>query len=218
MSADSLTSILRLGPVVPVLTIDRVEDAVPLGRALVLGGLPVLEVTLRTPAALGAIRALAVEVPDAVGGAGTLLSPEDVAQARAAGARFGVSPGSTPELVASCARLELPFLPGVATPSEAMALRAAGLRVLKLFPAFVVGGIAALKAFGAPLSDLRFCPTGGIGEGDFLDYLALGNVLAVGGSWVAPGTVVRDGDWSGIEALARTARAKAEAAGWRAER
>ncbi len=216
MSDTALQAILGKSPVIPVLTIERVEDAVPLGRALVAGGLPVLEVTLRTHVGLGAIEALAEHVPEALVGVGTLLSAEDVAAAQEAGAIFGVSPGATVELVDATQRRKLPFLPGVATASEAMAMAARGHRFLKLFPASVVGGIPALKALGGPLSGITFCPTGGIGEADFLDYLKLPNVICVGGSWVAPADAIRAGDWKRIEALARAARSKAEAAGWRA--
>lgn len=216
MSDTALQAILGKSPVVPVLTIERVEDAVPLGRALVAGGLPVLEVTLRTPAGLGAIEALADHVPEALVGVGTLLSAEDVAASQEAGAIFGVSPGATAELVDATQRRKLPFLPGVATASEAMAVAARGLHFVKLFPASVVGGIPALKALAGPLSAMTFCPTGGIGEADFLDYLKLPNVICVGGSWVAPADAIRAGDWKRIEALARATRSKAEAAGWRA--
>jgi len=216
MSDEALVAILRQAPVIPVLTIERVEDAVPLGRALVAGGLPVLEVTMRTPAALEAIAALSEHVPEALVGVGTLLSSEDVVAAQDSGALFGVSPGATPELIDTTQRRRLPFLPGVATASEAMAMLSRGMRIMKLFPASVVGGIPALKALGAPLADISFCPTGGIGEADFVDYLKLPNVICVGGSWVAPADAIRAGDWKRIELLARAARSKAQAAGWRA--
>lgn len=214
MSDEALEAILHQAPVIPVLTIERAEDAVPLGRALVAGGLPVLEVTLRTPAALEAIEALSEHVPEALVGVGTLLSAEDVVAAQEAGAIFGVSPGATPELIDATQRRKLPFLPGVATASEAMTMLSRGMRIMKLFPASVAGGIPALKALGAPLSGISFCPTGGIGEENFLDYLKLANVICVGGSWVAPMDAIRAGDWKRIQDLARAARRKAELAGW----
>lgn len=195
--------------VIPVLTIDRPDDAVPLARALAAGGLIALEITLRTPAALEAIRAMAREVPEALIGAGTILTPEQGQQAIAAGARFLVSPGMTPGLLTAAARWPVPFLPGVATASEAMALADLGYRFLKFFPAEPAGGIAALKAIGAPLRDIVFCPTGGIDAGKAPGYLALGNVACVGGSWVAPAKLIEAGDWTGITQLARAARALA---------
>lgn len=195
-----------LAPVIPVLTIEDEAAAVPLARALVRGGLPALEVTLRTPAALGAIRAMA-GVDGAVVGAGTLLSPGDIGAATEAGACFGVSPGLTPALAEAAKASGLPFLPGVATPGEAMAAAELGFETLKFFPAEANGGTAALSAWAAPLSALRFCPTGGVGPGNAPAYLALPNVLCVGGSWVAPRQAVAAGDWQRIEALAREAAA-----------
>ncbi|MCV2873144.1 bifunctional 4-hydroxy-2-oxoglutarate aldolase/2-dehydro-3-deoxy-phosphogluconate aldolase [Defluviimonas sp. WL0050] len=196
--------ICALAPVVPVLVIDDATKAADLARALVAGGLPALEVTLRTPAALDAIRAMA-EVPGGVVGAGTLLTPEDVKAAKAAGARFGVSPGATDRLLAACAEEDLPLLPGAATATEVMALLEKGYTVQKFFPAEASGGAKALAAIGAPIPQVRFCPTGGIGPRNVLDYLSLANVLCVGGSWVAPKEMVVAGDWSGIETLAREA-------------
>ncbi|WP_347313321.1 bifunctional 4-hydroxy-2-oxoglutarate aldolase/2-dehydro-3-deoxy-phosphogluconate aldolase [Defluviimonas sp. SAOS-178_SWC] len=196
--------ICALAPVVPVLVIERVEDAAPLARALVAGGLPALEVTLRTPAALDAIRAMA-EVPGGMVGAGTLLTPADVKAAKAAGARFGVSPGATDRLLAACEAENLPLLPGAATATEVMALLEKGYTVQKFFPAEASGGALALASIGAPIPQVRFCPTGGIGPGNVADYLRLANVLCVGGSWVAPKDLVAAGDWAAIEALARTA-------------
>lgn len=196
--------ICALAPVVPVLVIDRLEDAEPLARALVAGGLPVLEVTLRTPAALDAIRAMSA-VPGGVVGAGTLLSPEDVRAAKAAGATFGVSPGATDRLLDACAEADLPLLPGAATATEVMALLEKGYTVQKFFPAEASGGAAALAGIGAPIPQVRFCPTGGIGPKNVADYLALGNVLCVGGSWVAPKDRVAAGDWKAITDLARAA-------------
>ncbi|MGC1429541.1 MAG: bifunctional 4-hydroxy-2-oxoglutarate aldolase/2-dehydro-3-deoxy-phosphogluconate aldolase [Albidovulum sp.] len=196
--------ICALAPVVPVLVIDAVTDAAPLARALVAGGLPALEVTLRTPAALDAIRAMA-EVPGGVVGAGTLLTPADVKAAKTAGAKFGVSPGATERLLAACEDEGLPLLPGAATASEVMWLLEQGYSVQKFFPAEASGGAPALAAIGAPIPQVRFCPTGGVSPGNVRDYLKLANVLCVGGSWVAPKAMVAAKDWFGIEALARTA-------------
>ncbi|OYX44277.1 MAG: keto-deoxy-phosphogluconate aldolase [Rhodobacterales bacterium 32-67-9] len=198
--------ICALAPVVPVLVIDRIEDAAPLARALVAGGLPALEVTLRTPAALDAIREMA-EVPGGMVGAGTLLTPADVKAAKAAGARFGVSPGATDRLLAACEDEGLPLLPGAATATEVMALLEKGYTVQKFFPAEASGGAKALASIGAPIPQVRFCPTGGIGPKNVADYLGLPNVLCVGGSWVAPKDLVAAGDWAAIEALARAASA-----------
>ena len=178
--------IAALAPVVPVLTVERPADAVPLARALVKGGLPVLEVTFRTVAALEALRAMAVEVPGAIVGAGTVLDAGQAEQARRAGARFLVSPGGTPALVQAARDAGLPFLPGVQTVSEAMALGEQGFRLLKFFPAEAAGGLGWLKAVAAPLASLRFCPAGGIGAETAGAYLALTNVACIGGSWVAP--------------------------------
>ncbi len=194
----------RLAPVIPVLVIEDPEHARPLAAALVAGGLPMLEVTLRTPAALAAIRLMA-EVPGGVVGAGTLLSAADVTAAKAAGARFGVSPGSTPALLDACEAADLPTLPGAATASEVMALLARGYTTAKFFPAGNIGGAPALKSLGAPLPQMAFCPTGGISPGNAAEYLALSNVLCVGGSWVAPKDLVQRGDWAGITALAAQA-------------
>jgi 2-dehydro-3-deoxyphosphogluconate aldolase/(4S)-4-hydroxy-2-oxoglutarate aldolase len=197
--------IVTRAPVIPVLTIERVEHALPLARALVAGGLPVLEVTLRTPAALEAIAAIARELPDAVVGAGTITTPGDIAAAEDAGAAFLVSPGTPAELAEALARARVPALPGCATVSEAMALAARGFTVLKFFPAEASGGIAWLKAVGAPLPALSFCPTGGIDGRNAAAYLALANVAAVGGSWVAPKDAVAAGDYARVTALARAA-------------
>jgi len=202
-----IAAIAARAPVIPVLTIERVADAVPLARALVNGGLPVLEVTFRTPAALEALSAMAREVPEAVVGAGTVLTEAQLRQAIAAGARFGVSPGCTPALAQAAKASGLPFLPGVQTVSEAMALSEQGFQLLKLFPADVAGGPAWLKAVSAPLSDLRFCPTGGIGIETAPAYLGLRNVACVGGSWVAPRDAVTGGEWARIERLAAAAAA-----------
>lgn len=194
----------RLAPVIPVLVIEDPGQAEPLARALVAGGLPVLEVTLRTPAALEAIAAMAA-VPGARVGAGTVLSAEDARRAKAAGAEFAVSPGATAELLAGCAAEALPLLPGAATASEVMALLAAGYRAMKLFPAEAAGGRALVSALRGPLPQVAFCPTGGITEASAPDWLALPNVVCVGGSWVAPPAMMAAGDWDGIERLARAA-------------
>lgn len=199
--------ICALAPVIPVLVVDDPATAAPLARALTEGGLYALEVTLRTPAALEAIREMAAAAPEAVVGAGTLLTPADVEAARAAGARFGVSPGATPRLLAAARGAGLPMLPGVATPSEAMAALEAGHEVLKFFPAGPNGGPAVLKAWAGPLPALRFCPTGGVTAANAPDYLGLPNVACVGGSWIAPPGLVRAGDWVAVTRLAREAAA-----------
>lgn len=198
-------AICRLAPVVPVLVIEDRAHAAPLARALVAGGLPALEVTLRTPAALDAIRAMA-EVEGGVVGAGTLLTPADVKAAKAAGARFGVSPGATPWLIEACAAEDLPLLPGAVTATEVMTLLEQGFDMLKFFPAETSGGAPAIKALGAPIPQVSFCPTGGISPKNVTDYLDLPNVLCVGGSWVAPRPAMVAGDWATIEGLAREAR------------
>lgn len=198
---------LRAVPVVPVLTIENASSAVPLARALVAGGLRILEVTLRTQAALEGIRRIAQEVPDAVVGAGTVRTPDHGHAAIAAGGRFLVSPGMTPRLVQTADGWSVPFLPGAATPSEAMALADLGYRALKFFPAEPLGGADALKALAAPLPDITFCPTGGIDLEKARKYLALPNVMAVGGSWVAPASAIATEAWARITNLAREAAA-----------
>ena len=198
--------ICALAPVVPVLVIEDAAQAKGLAQALVKGGLPALEVTLRTPAALDAIRAMA-GVPGGVVGAGTLLTPEDVKAAKAAGARFGVSPGATDRIIAACAEAELPLLPGAATATEVMVLLEKGFTVQKFFPAEASGGAPALAAIGAPIPQVKFCPTGGVSMKNVADYLKLPNVLCCGGSWVAPKAAVQAGDWDQIETLARAAAA-----------
>jgi 2-dehydro-3-deoxyphosphogluconate aldolase/(4S)-4-hydroxy-2-oxoglutarate aldolase len=200
-----MSAIAALAPVVPVLTIERQADAVPLAQALVRGGLRVLEITLRTGVALEALRAIASEVPDAFVGAGTVLNGRQLDQARQAGARFAVSPGCTPGLATAAAASGLPFLPGVQTVSEAMALAERGFGLLKFFPADTAGGLGWLKAVAAPLAGLRFCPTGGIGPDNAPAYLSLVNVACVGGSWVAPKDAVAVQDWTRIERLAAAA-------------
>lgn len=203
-SAKAL-QVCRLAPVVPVLVIEDLSHARPLAEALVAGGLPALEVTLRTPCALDAIRAMA-EVPGGVVGAGTLLTPADVKAAKAAGATFGVSPGATDRLIAACEDEGLPLLPGAVTASEMMALLERGYTVQKFFPAEQSGGAAFLKSIGSPIPQVSFCPTGGIGPKNAPDYLALKNILCVGGSWVAPKEAMVRGDWAGITRLAAEAR------------
>jgi len=201
----NIREIVGLAPVIPVLTINELEHAVPLARSLAAGGLRVLEITMRTPVALAAIEAMRKAVPDAVVGVGTLTRAVDFAAADRAGAQFGVTPGLTPELASAARGARFPLLPGVMTPTELIAARNAGFSVLKLFPADQAGGIGMLKALGAPFPDVLFCPTGGISRETAPDFLALPNVVCVGGSWVAPRAMLEAGDWAGIEALARDA-------------
>jgi len=196
--------IAALAPIIPVLVVEDAAHARPLAQALVAGGLPALEVTLRTPAALDVIREMA-QVPGGVVGAGTLLTPADVRAAKAAGATFGVSPGATDTLLQACEDEDLPLLPGAATASEAMALLERGYDMLKFFPAEASGGAPALKSIGAPIPQIAFCPTGGVTPENAPDYLALPNVVCAGGSWVAPKDAVAAGDWARVEALARAA-------------
>jgi 2-dehydro-3-deoxyphosphogluconate aldolase/(4S)-4-hydroxy-2-oxoglutarate aldolase len=201
----TIADLAAMAPVIPVLTIGRLSDAVPLARALVKGGLPVLEVTLRTETAMDAVRQIAQQVPGAVVGVGTVLEPMQMRRARDSGARFAVSPGCTDTLAEAAAEAGMPYLPGVQTVSEAMVLREKGFGLLKLFPADAAGGVTWLKAVAAPLAGLSFCPTGGIGAKTAPDYLALSNVACVGGSWVAPKEAVANGDWAQIEQLAMAA-------------
>ena len=193
----------------PVIVLKRLEDAVPLARALLAGGVRVLEVTLRTQVALAAIEAICKEVPEAIVGAGTVTRPSEFEQAVAAGAAFAVSPGLTSELIAAARNSSIPLLPGVMTPSEAMAARDAGFSRLKLFPAQQAGGIGMLKAMAGPLPDLLFCPTGGITPETAADYLRLPNVICIGGSWLVPEAAVAAGDWRTVEKLAVAATALA---------
>jgi 2-dehydro-3-deoxyphosphogluconate aldolase/(4S)-4-hydroxy-2-oxoglutarate aldolase len=199
------TSVLDLAPVVPVVVLDDVADAVPLARALVAGGLPAIEVTLRTPVALDAIRAIAGAVPDAVVGAGTVITPSQVTESVAAGARFLVSPGWTDVLLEAMRASGVPYLPGVSTTSEVVALLERGVREMKFFPAEAAGGTAYLKSLAGPLPQARFCPTGGVGAANAPAYLELPNVGCVGGTWMIPGDAVACGDWGRIEQLAREA-------------
>jgi 2-dehydro-3-deoxyphosphogluconate aldolase/(4S)-4-hydroxy-2-oxoglutarate aldolase len=196
-------SVMKLAPVIPVLTIEHIDHAVPLGRALANGGLRVLEVTLRTPAGLPAIEAMRKALPDAVVGVGTLSRPQDFIDAANAGAQFGVSPGLTDALATAARSAPYPLLPGIMTPSELIAGLNWGFTAFKLFPAQQAGGIPMLKALGGPFPEVMFCPTGGITRETAPDFLALPNVACVGGSWIAPADKVRAGDWKAIEALAR---------------
>lgn len=198
--------------VVPVLTIANLSTANPLAHALIRGGLRVLEITFRTPVAAAALRAIADSVPEAIVGAGTVVDPRQVARAAEAGARFIVSPGFSADVAEASAVASLPYLPGVATATEIMAALALGLDRLKLFPAAQVGGVAAVRALSAPFPEVRFCPTGGVDGRSILEYLALPQVFAVGGSWMVPPEAVAAGDWQWIEALARTATGGPESA------
>jgi 2-dehydro-3-deoxyphosphogluconate aldolase / (4S)-4-hydroxy-2-oxoglutarate aldolase len=201
----NVLEIMRIGPVIPVIVIDRLNDAVPMARALVQGGVRVLELTLRTAVGLDAIRAVANEVEGAIVGVGTITRPEDFGRSIEAGAVFGVSPGLTPELVAAARDSALPLLPGVMTPSDVIAARTAGFTELKLFPAQQAGGVGMLRALRGPFPDLTFYPTGGVSASTAREYLALPNVACVGGSWLTPPDAVAASDWKRITALARQA-------------
>jgi 2-dehydro-3-deoxyphosphogluconate aldolase/(4S)-4-hydroxy-2-oxoglutarate aldolase len=202
-----MLELMRTSPVIPVIAIDDIDHAVPLAKALVAGGIRVLEVTLRTVHGLPAIRAIAEQVPGAIVGVGTLTQPSEFAAARDAGAVFGVSPGLTRALIDAAVASGLPLLPGVMTPSEVMSAREAGFRQLKLFPAVPAGGVGMLNAIAGPLADVTFCPTGGISEATAAQFLACKNVACVGGSWLTPKEVVQAGDWARITALATAASA-----------
>jgi len=210
--SDNAAALRRAG-FVPVVTIERVDQAVPLARALVAGGFPVIEVTLRTACAIDALKAILKDVPDALAGVGTVLSPEDLAKSHAAGARFAFSPGFTPELLQAAKASPLPFIPGVATPAEAMQARSHGFKVQKFFPAEQNGGIPALKAFYGPLADLVFNPTGGITEANIRDYRAQPNVIATGASWIAPAADMQAGNWGAITERGKKLRALLDRAG-----
>jgi 2-dehydro-3-deoxyphosphogluconate aldolase / (4S)-4-hydroxy-2-oxoglutarate aldolase len=199
--------LINHGPVIPVIVLHRVEDAVPMARALVAGGVRVLEVTLRTPVGLACIEAIARQVPEAIVGAGTIRSAADARAAKSAGSLFGVSPGYTAAVGAACREVNLPLLPGVATSSEVMAAQADGIHFLKFFPATAAGGIPLLKAFSGPFPDVMFCPTGGITPETAPQFLALPNVKVCGGSWLTPTDAMAAGDWGRITALARAATA-----------
>jgi 2-dehydro-3-deoxyphosphogluconate aldolase/(4S)-4-hydroxy-2-oxoglutarate aldolase len=207
MSLKNTLDLVAFGPVIPVIVLDRVEQAVPLARALVAGGVRVLEVTLRTPAALACIEAIARDVPEAVLGAGTLRSADDVRAAKNAGCVFGVSPGYTRAIGVACQEARLPLLPGVATPAEVMAANDDGLNFLKFFPATAAGGIPMLKALAGPFPDVVFCPTGGITAETAPQFLAPPNVKVCGGSWLTPADAVKSGDWARITALAKATSA-----------
>lgn len=207
-----MLEVMRTSPVIPVIAIDEIEHAVPLARALVAGGIRVLEVTLRTRHGLPAIRAMVEQVPGAIVGVGTLTQPEEFAAARDAGAVFGVSPGLTQALIDAAISSGLPLLPGVMTPSEVMRAREVGFRQLKLFPAVPAGGIGMLNAIAGPLADVTFCPTGGISEATAPQFLACKNVACVGGSWLTPKDAIVAGDWARITALALAASALRPAA------
>ena len=200
MAMRTIEEVMNLAPVIPVLTIKRAERAVPLARALLAGGLRVLEITLRTDVALDAVQAIAQSVPEALPGVGTVTTPEDLSEARAAGAQFAVSPGFSSDLVTAAG--DLPYLPGIATASEAMAAQRIGLRCLKFFPAEAMGGIITLAALAGPFSSLIFCPSGGVGRNNARDYLSLDNVRCVGGSWVAPEEDIASERWEAISKLA----------------
>ncbi|HET7032780.1 MAG TPA: bifunctional 4-hydroxy-2-oxoglutarate aldolase/2-dehydro-3-deoxy-phosphogluconate aldolase [Casimicrobiaceae bacterium] len=203
----NVLELMRVGPVIPVLVIDQLAQAVPLARALVAGGIRVLEVTLRTSIGLDAIAAIARDVPEAIVGVGTITQPQEFAQSSKAGARFAVTPGLTHALIDAARHAAIPLLPGVMTPSDVIAAKAAGYRGLKLFPAQQAGGIAMLKALGGPFPDVMFCPTGGVTAATAPDFLALSNVACVGGSWLTPKEAIAAGDWGRITALAREASA-----------
>lgn len=205
MSSAAITRIMRTAPVIPVITIEQAQDALPLAEALVAGGLPVLEITLRTPHALAALTAIKQALPGAIVGAGTIINRVNYQQAVDAGAEFIVSPGFTPELLACARSSAIPFLPGVNTPSEIMQLLAHGITAMKFFPAEAAGGVPMLKALAAPLPQALFCPTGGITPGNAREYLALPNVACVGGSWMVAKELVQQGRWNEIRALAHDA-------------
>jgi 2-dehydro-3-deoxyphosphogluconate aldolase/(4S)-4-hydroxy-2-oxoglutarate aldolase len=209
---DKLLSLFTSARVVPVLTIDRLEDAVPLARALVAGGVRMLEVTLRTQVAVSAAKAIVADVPDAIVGIGTILNADDLKRAEALGAQFGISPGATPELLKAAAASPLPFAPGIATASELMAALAHGFDLVKFFPAEQAGGIKALRALGGPFPHVRFCPTGGIGETNAPSWLAEPNVVAVGGSWLCQAADIKSGNWAGITAMCERTMKTAKAA------
>jgi 2-dehydro-3-deoxyphosphogluconate aldolase/(4S)-4-hydroxy-2-oxoglutarate aldolase len=198
---EELAALFRPARIIPVLTIERIEDAVPLAKALVAGGVHVLEVTLRTPVAIESAKAIMAHVPAAVVGIGTILNADDLARAEGIGARFGISPGATPDLLKAAAASGLPFAPGIATASELMLGLSHGFNLVKFFPAEQSGGIKALRALAGPFPDVRFCPTGGIGEANAISWLGEPNVIAVGGSWLCPAADIRSGNWAGITAI-----------------
>jgi 2-dehydro-3-deoxyphosphogluconate aldolase/(4S)-4-hydroxy-2-oxoglutarate aldolase len=198
---QQLETLFKEAKVIPVLTIERPEDAVPLAKALVAGGVTTLEVTLRTPVAIEAAKAIMADVPDAIVGIGTILNADDLARAEALGAKFGISPGATSDLLKAAAASRLPFAPGIATASDLMQALAHGFDLVKFFPAEQAGGIKALRALAGPFPNVLVCPTGGIGEANAATWLAEPNVVAVGGSWLCPAAEVRSGNWAGITAM-----------------
>jgi 2-dehydro-3-deoxyphosphogluconate aldolase/(4S)-4-hydroxy-2-oxoglutarate aldolase len=198
---EKLAALFGSARVIPVIAIERIEDAVPLAKALVAGGVRVLEVTLRTPVAIEAAKAIMAEVPEAIVGIGTILNAGDLARAEALGVQFGISPGATPDLLKAAAASALPFAPGIATASELMQALAHGFDLVKFFPAEQSGGIKALRALAGPFADARFCPTGGIGQANAAEWLSEPNVVAVGGSWLCPAADIRSGNWAGITAI-----------------
>lgn len=200
-----LESILHVSPVIPVVVLDDARHAVAMARALVAGGVPAIEVTLRTRSALDAVRAIAGEVEGAIVGVGTVRRPQDLLDAERAGARFAVSPGSTPALIAAAKNSALPWLPGAATASDVMTLAEEGFAYQKFFPAVAAGGVAVLRSLHGPVPDVRFCATGGIGVHNARDYLTTPNVSCVGGSWLTPARLIEAGDWKAIEQLAQGA-------------
>ena len=208
---DQLAALLAIGRVIPVITLDRVAEAVPLARALVAGGVRLLEITLRTQAGLEGARAIIREVPEAVVGIGTVLTPDDMKRAVDVGARFALSPGATPALLDAAAASPIPFLPGVATASEVMEAMARGFDTAKFFPATAAGGLAALRALAGPFPQARFCPTGGITEDNAAEWLAQPNVVAVGGSWLTPAAEIAAGQWDAIRNRAQRTRSRLEA-------
>jgi 2-dehydro-3-deoxyphosphogluconate aldolase/(4S)-4-hydroxy-2-oxoglutarate aldolase len=205
MALSNTRDLALLGPIIPVIVIQRLEDAVPLAKALVEGGITALEVTLRSKVALQAMEAIANEVPEAIVGAGTVRYPGDAEAAKRVGCKFAVSPGYLDAVAKTCTAMDLPLLPGVSTASEVMAANAGGYDFLKLFPATAVGGIGLLKALAGPFPDVAFCPTGGITLETAPQFLALPNVLVCGGSWIVPEAAVKEGAWSRITALANQA-------------
>ena len=204
-TSSKARELLAIGPVIPVITIERAADAVPLARALIKGGLHVIEITLRTEAAMAAAAAIVAEVPEAIVGIGTVLTAKDLEQAATSGAAFAISPGYSPELLRAAAGGELPYVPGIQTASDLTACVTAGFDVVKFFPAVPAGGLAALNALSGPFPGVTYCPTGGIGEGNAAEWLAHPKVIAVGGSWIAPAADIKQGAWAAIENRARAA-------------
>ncbi|MBS0246401.1 MAG: bifunctional 4-hydroxy-2-oxoglutarate aldolase/2-dehydro-3-deoxy-phosphogluconate aldolase [Proteobacteria bacterium] len=204
-SSSKARELLAIAPVVPVITIERVSDAVPLARALIKGGLRVIEITLRTDAAMAAAAAIVAEVPDAIVGIGTVLTAKNLEQAAKTGVAFAISPGTSPELLRAAADGDLPYVPGIQTASELTASVTAGFDVVKFFPAVPAGGLAALSALSGPFPGVTYCPTGGIGEANAAEWLAHPKIIAVGGSWIAPAADIKNGAWSAIENRARAA-------------